>query len=275
MEFPIKISLDGKIYNQDSLELTKINLFFGINGTGKSITLKQISKQIPGSMLIDENRSFHPDIIAISLGDENSIHSNLLPSNHNLAQSKVISEINESLTQLFPDRKLDNGFTIGSMQKPITIKKLGKNYSVGSDGRGIWNVVKPLEALILCDSSFGVLIEEFSLGLYPGKINQYYELVKEKILRKKSFLVTTTQDPFVVYQFIKNKINQDLSWEDNEPEVSLFKFSENENGKIDIMKIDEDSQSISVNELMNDYAEGIDMIKFSQIFSKPDERLTN
>jgi len=272
MEFPIKITLPKDMYDQDVIELTKINLFFGINGSGKSITLKQILKQLPRSFFIDENRHFVADIIS---RDQGNTQPSFIGTHFNLSHQTILDEINEILEQLFFNRKLNKISSIGSMNSLISIKKLEKNFTIGSDGRGIWNVVKPLEALTLCDVNSGILIEEFSLGLYPGMLSKYYELFKEKLINKKSFLVTTTQDPFLVYQFIKNKINDRFEWDDKEPDVSLFKFMENENQKIVIEKIDEKTNTSSLKEILGDYLEGIEIHKFSYLFSNIDERTSN
>lgn len=272
MEFSKIIKLPSEIYNEEELELNKINLFFGVNGSGKSHTLKQIQNQVPQSIIIDENRFFISDLIATDAGNINIAY---IPSHNNLAKDTVLEEINESFQQIFPNRKLVNISSIGSKNVVISIEKLGKSYSVGSDGRGIWNIIKPLEALVLCNENTGVLIEEFSLGLYPGILTNYYELVKEKILNKNSFLVATTQDPFVVYQFIKNKINDKFEWENTDTDVSLFKFSEDGKGKINIIRLDQDTSETSLKELLGNYLDGIDIHKFSLLFSKPDERISN
>lgn len=273
MDFPLIIKLPSNMYNQDILELNKINLFFGTNGSGKTFTLIEIKRQISNNFFIDENRMFTSNI-ETNFSQNGPSEYNFMLGFSNLTTESVLIIINKFFQQLFPNRELvKTSNSIGSQKIFISIKKLGKNFSVGADGRGIWNIIKPLETLVFHNQV--ILIEEFSSGLYPGILNKYYELFKEKVLEKNSCLVTTTQDPFVVYQFIKNKINDRFEWEDKDPDISLFKLSEDAKGKINIIKIDAANNTTSLKELLGDYLEGIDIFKFSHIFSNTDERTRN
>lgn len=272
MEIPQKIELPTDTYNQDSITLSQINLFFGTNGTGKSYALKIIMNKNPASLFVDENRLFIPSVV-VNFPNPRKDPGHLVHY-HNLVVDEVLVDINVIFQKLFPDRKLIKDGPIGSTTHQIAIQKNGKNYAIGADGRGMWNVIKPIEALSLSGKDSPVLIEEFSLGLFPGFLDKYYNLIKEKILEKGCLFVCTTQDPFVVYQFIKNKINDKMEWDDQEPSVSLFKFLENKNGKIDIIKIDGTIETKALLELLGGYTEGMDMINFYNLFSNDNDRIS-
>ncbi|MCH7561535.1 MAG: hypothetical protein IIC67_09280 [Thaumarchaeota archaeon] len=175
MEFPQKFELPTDVYNQDSIMLSHINLFFGTNGTGKTYTLKIIENKNTSSFFVDENRLFNHSIVITSTNPVKAV--SYLQNYQNLVVDEVLADINDIFQKLFPDRKLVKDSPIGSITHQLSIQKKGKNYAIGSDGRGMWNVIKPLEALSLSDENSCVLIEEFSLGLFPGFLSKYYELI--------------------------------------------------------------------------------------------------
>lgn len=84
---------------------------------------------------------------------------------------------------------------------------------------------------------------------------------------KKMQLFATTQDPFTAFYFLKNKINDDGNWIDSNKEYSVFSFSEND-GLLNIEKINKDNIFSSMNNLMGDFNNDPDLLKFNMFFSK-------
>ena len=111
-----------------------------------------------------------------------------------------------------------------------------------------------------------VLIEEFSLGLFPGFLSKYYELIKNEIIKKSVCLLQPHKTLLLFINLLKIKLMMSSSGMSQEPNVALFKFLEDENGKIDIIKIERTAETKSLVELLGNYAEGIDMYQIFQIY---------
>lgn len=261
---PFKSELD--------LKPTEFNLFTGMNGSGKTLMLEHITNILDNDMQKEHNLHLIPiKEDRFYLGKINYTKGAVSLQNFvntaNIApDTPEKDQLNTDLKHLF-QREVDIITDRSGVQYP-QYKKQNGNVHVSQDGRGILNTWTILEYISHAPDGFPLVVEEISLGLHPSLLEKFLDRLFKRLKDKKMQLFASTQDPFVVFYFLKNKITESGDWNDTNPEYSVFHFSENSDG-LDVEKITKDNIYSSMSDLMGDFNGSPNLLKFNLLFSKP------
>jgi len=256
-----------------SINPTEFNLFTGMNGSGKTLLLNGIISILhqvkdlreQGFQAIKEDR-FYPTKLSYLKGPvalQNFVNTaNIAPDTPEKAQ------LNEDLEFLF-ERKVDMIIDRSGNPSP-NFRKKKANVHVGQDGRGIVNTWTIFEFVAHAPHNMPLVVEDISLGLHPSLLERFFDRLFVRLKEKDMQLFATTQDPFVVFYFLKNKIKDNGDWNDTNPEYSVFHFSDKPDD-LEVEKITEENIYSSMSDLMGNFNESPDLQKFNLLFAKPNE----
>lgn len=276
--------MNPSIFNEGNIsDLSKFVLFEGKNGTGKSTLLKWIeqkSKEIGRTssdplvtQYVASNFPLSLDCRTQSLSDVNNPDT---PFHYldirRLTQNEEITEKIQNLLSSIFNRKLK----INIREPTRTHFDYWKNNTwipYGADGTGIFNAFCLFRLAWFVPPYLPIFVEEISSGIYPALLpivlDEFFKIAQEN--NHQVFI--TTQDPFVVYYFMKNKltfnaVSNRFLWEDKTSDYSVFKCEEIDN-RCSFKKINESNfpttSSSLIDDKIFDFA-GIEFIKFCELF---------
>lgn len=251
---------------------TQFNLFTGMNGSGKTFLLNHIT-----NLLNQKNREQKTNVAIVPIREDRFYAGKLQYVKAQVDLSNIVNtaniapetpekkQLNEDLQYLF-QREVDMITDRGGNPAP-NFRKSSGNVHVSADGRGIVNTWTILEYVAHSPMNFPLIVEEISLSLHPSLLEKFLDRLFMRLNEKKMQLFATTQDPFTVFYFLKNKLSENCDWNDTNPDYSVFHFSDNSDG-LNVEKITKENIYSSMNDLMGDFQGSPDLQKFNMLFSK-------
>lgn len=219
-------SNSDEILLNTTLKLKKFNLFIGKNGSGKSRTLTNIAENL-GVKIIDEGRDLGRKTTYQPYTDlpNSRITSGIYDFDDDSTRS-----LNEDIKQIF-NRTVLNGPYYEQSRIPLYRKGKRLQVPVSSDGKGIAFSRDLLEFAHMRTANSILCVEEVSLGLYPGIVKKFLDILFSRLGEKNMQFFGTSQDVFVSLYFLEKFYDENFNFIDN-PDYQIYKFKETEQNGI-------------------------------------------
>ena len=267
------------------MEFKRFNLFIGKNGSGKSLVLQNIVKEV--SEVTDTDDPSLNEIFEKSINENINKYytkdgkSNIvMKSNDNGVYNKYILISEDSKTDMQIDPDIDEGdmtlhhpfasleydedmrSTVNKKFETIFGRKVENKYNSNNrkeakfkknnvlvspqdDGHGILTALPVISFLSQKTIPDTIAIEEPTKFLHPSIIPNYLNLLMELIHKKESQLFITTHDIITALYFFKSFSNGD----DN---IAIFKF-EDESNVISIYPINRDNYESNLSDFISPF----------------------
>lgn len=265
----------NELFNNEKIgDFTNFVLFEGRNGSGKSTLLNLIRddfyKKNPqyryNDLFLDYRlelfRTRHNAQAEIPPRDWRNFDSLM-------TNTKGANRIKEILDDIF-ERNLELNKVKSTMSPTLEyLKNEQELIPFDKDGAGIYNAFNLLRFVTNTSVGVPLFIEEISSGLYPRLLPKLLDAFFKIAEEYDHQIFATTQDPFVVYYFLKNKMEEKddrINWNDENPDYSVFNFTDKEFLRAE--KVSGKNYDKSLNTLMpREFMGGVNYMKFSSLFS--------
>jgi len=265
----IHTKTDELFANQRVEGFTNCVLFEGKNGSGKSTLFESI---ISNNGINRREDCLDLKLLGITSRDNDPSRTR----NSWMSLQNIIDDTPEKinimniLSKLFGrtvevDRKPSDRLnpTIGYYKNDNTFVSFRK------DGLGIYNALSLLRFVSFNSTHKSLFIEEISSGLSPRLVPSFLDSFFKIASKMEHQVFITTQDPFVVFYFLKDKfkiVEDRPEWFDSNPEYSVFNFSDGE--ILNTEKVSQTNFDTVLSDLMpSSFMGGENYMKFSALFT--------
>lgn len=256
----------GWFKETENLDFTAFNLFTRINGSGKTTALQYLT-----GLYRNTAGGNHSIIDVAKAAQQIDVLTGESPQQDALALRYLVEPSLEKDNILkFIETRFGRKIVKTEdvrYNAIINYDKNGKLIKFIQDGTGIFSAMLLLRVISFSPLNSVLFFEEISYGLHPSLLvpvfDEFFKIAKEK----KTEIFMTSQDPFVVYYFMKNKIIYDSGdWDDTNPDFSVFNFYD----KVDFLtceKVTKHNFNDCLSELMGTtFDNREDAVKFGLLF---------